>query len=356
MDNKKICLVLPTLTGGGMERVMSELANYFVSLGHEVSIVCLIHHNPFYKLNDDIKLYLPDFGRNQKRGLMYWIKIIFYLRKTILKINPDTVLSIPQGYSNLTIFSLLGSNIPVYVSERNSPNMPVKLRDKLLRKLFYPYATGIIAQTETAQIKLKENGVTNNKIIVIPNPLKKMNYYVPVKNSKVILNVGRLVMEKNHIELIEIFAEINHPDWELHIVGNGPLKNILLNKIQILNMESKVKIFDADINIDVVYSNAEIFAFTSIYEGFPNALNEAMATPLACIAYDCVAGPGELIKNEVNGYLIEFKDRNEYKSKLMKLMNDISIRNYFKMEAKKNRELYSIETIGIEYLNFILGK
>lgn len=356
MDNKKICLVLPTLTGGGMERVMSELANYFVSLGHEVSIVCLIHHNPFYKLNDDIKLYLPDFGRNQKRGLMYWIKIIFYLRRTILKIHPDTVLSIPQGYSNLTIFALFNSKIPVYVSERNSPNKPVPLRNIILRKMFYPFAAGIIAQTQFAKDKLKASGIKNGNIAVIPNPLKRMNYYLKESDSKIILNIGRLVMEKNQGELIEIFSQINYPDWHLHIIGNGHLKEQLINQIEELQMKDKIFIFDAVSNVDKELSKSDIFAFTSIYEGFPNALNEAMAYPLACIAYDCIAGPSEMIKDGVNGYLVTMNDKNEYKHKLEQLMRNKSIREKFLKESKRNRVRFSLNIVGQQYLNFILNK
>lgn len=355
MSKKKICLVLPTLTGGGMERVISELANYFSSLGHEIHIICLVNHIPFYKINDNISLYQPKAVIGAKRNLIYWVKILFFLRSTILKINPDTVLSIPQGYSNLTIFALLYSNIPVYVSERNSPNKPVSFKSRVLRKIFYPLATGIIAQTQFAKDKLKKSGIKNDNIIVIPNPLKKMTYYPKEADSKVVLNIGRLVMEKNQCELVKIFSEIKCSDWKLHIIGSGPLREQLLDQIKELEMTDRIFISDSVSNIDKELSKGDIFAFTSIYEGFPNSLNEAMAYPLACIAYDCIAGPGEMIKNGVNGYLVKMKDKDDYKQKLEQLMMDKSIRDKFSMESKMNRDKFSLDIIGQQYLNFILN-
>jgi len=343
---------------GGQERVFSVLVNYFSSLGHEVHVIFLVHHTPFYKLNDNIRVYWPGFReKNNKRGLMYWIRILFYLRRTMLKIKPDTVLSVPEGYNNLAICVLLGSKIPVYVSDRSSPVRTLwPFHIRILRKIFYPFATGIIAQTQFAKDKLSEiKGVKNSKISVIPNPLKRMIHYPKENDTKVVLNVGRLTPEKNLFELIEIFSEINHPDWQLHIVGDGPLKEQLMNRIEELRMTDRIFMRGAVTDVDRALSQGDVFAFTSVSEGFPNALNEAMAYPLACIAYDCVTGPSEMIQNDVNGYLIEMGDRNDYKRKLKQLMVDESIRERFKKESQRNRDKFALDVVGQRYLNFILG-
>src|SRR5690554_5572413 len=175
----KICLVIPTFVGGGMERIMSELAKFFYNKGYEVHVLFLVDHKPFYKVNENIKLYFPLINKDIScpRGFFYWLKVLRYLRKTITSIKPDTVFSIPQGYSNLTVFSLLGTNIPVYISERSSPNKPNPFLFKVLRKLFYPLAAGIIAQTDYAKQSLLKSGVKNKNIQVIPNPLKTINVY-----------------------------------------------------------------------------------------------------------------------------------------------------------------------------------
>jgi len=80
-----------------------------------------------------------------------------------------------------------------------------------------------------------------------------------------------------------------------------------------------------------------------------------MAYPLACVAYDCVTGPSEMIRNDVNGYLIEMGDRDDYKRKLKQLMVDESIRERFKKESKRNRDKFALNVVGQRYLNFILG-
>src|SRR5690554_4031092 len=194
-EKQKIVLVIPTFVGGGMERVMSELAKYLNDQDIEIHVLFLVDHKPFYIVNRDIKLYFPKLNDDisDSRGLLYWLKIIKYLRKTIIKINPSSVFSIPQGYSNLTILALLGTSFPIYISDRNSPNKPVSLKLRLVRKLFYPLATGIVAQTEYAKQNLLNSGIKNKNIVVIPNPLKKIHNYGKKSptEKKTILNIGR---------------------------------------------------------------------------------------------------------------------------------------------------------------------
>src|SRR5690606_35237172 len=138
-----------------------------------------IDHRPFYHVNENVRLYFPTIkaSKSGRRGVWYWVKILQYLRSNITMIDPVTVFSIPQGYSNLTIFALLGTNIPVFISDRNSPVKPLSFKSKLLRKIFYRFAAGIIAQTNFAKQHLIAQKIGNNNITVISNPLKKLNFY-----------------------------------------------------------------------------------------------------------------------------------------------------------------------------------
>ncbi len=351
-QKKKICLVIPTFVGGGMERVMSELANYFNSKGHEIHILFLVRHKPFYKIEEGIKYYFPKgiYKKDTSFRPFYWIGILGYLRKQIKKINPDVVFSIPQDYSNLSIIALIGTGIPVYISDRNSPNLKISFVMNIFRKICYPFAKGIIAQTSYAKQVMLERGIKNKNIIVIPNPIKNIsNYPKDLSTKKVILNIGRLVFEKNQKELIDIFSEINDSNWELHIIGDGPLKRELNEQILSLGMQNYIKILKPVANVDIAMAQSEIFAFTSIYEGFPN---EAMAYPLACISYNCIAGPSDIIENGVNGILVDIKDHQEYINKLKKLMNSAALRENLTESSVLNREKFSLEKIGERYLDF----
>src|SRR5690606_16691843 len=113
------------------------------------------------------------------------------------------------------------------------------------------------------------------------------------RDKGIILNVGRLVSEKNQTELIEIFSQSNYENWILKIVGNGPLKLRLEKRTAELGLEQHVQIIEFTESIDEYFSEADIFAFTSISEGFPNALAEAMAHGIACISFDCPTGPSD---------------------------------------------------------------
>lgn len=355
--NKKIVLVIPTFSIGGMERIMSELAKYFNTKGHEVHVLFLIDHKPFYKVDESIKLYYPKLNNDasDSRGVLYWVRVIWYIRKTIKAINPDTVFSIPQGYSNLTVFSLLGTEIPVYISDRNSPNKPVPFKSRVLRKIFYPLANGIIAQTEFAKENLIKSGINNKNIEVIPNPLKVITSYKRESDKLTIINIGRFVMEKNQKELIDIFSKTDNEDWQLKIIGSGPLKKSLEAQINKLGLENKVFLLEPVSNVDKEMSQADIFAFTSIYEGFPNSLSEAIAYPLACISYDCITGPSEMIIDGENGYLVENNNQEEYIEKLTILMTNKVKRDYFIRNSKCHKKKHSMENIGKKYLNFILN-
>lgn len=357
---KKIGFIIPTLTGGGMERVVSELANFFSNQGHEVHVVFLVKHEIFYVLNHNIKIYFPHYELNPNflSRLCFRPKAVLYIRKHINNIKPDTVFSMPQGYNNLSILALLGLGIPIYVSDRSSPLKNIGFINSTLRKLLYPIADGIIAQTTKAKEILLKSGIKNNNIIVIPNPLKKINSYNgsirKIKNR--IISTGRLVPEKNFKELIEIFHQTNIPDWELYILGEGPLRNDLDNFIKKLNLEESVFLPGTTSDIDNELGKAEIFAFTSISEGFPNSLSEAMAFPLACISYDCIAGPSDLIQNNVNGILIEKGNIVSFTAELKRLMGNPKLRCSLKENSIHGRIKYNINKIGQQYLDFILGE
>ena len=107
-------------------------------------------------------------------------------------------------------------------------------------------------------------------------------------------------------------------------------------------------------NIDEYYNKSKIFSFTSTSEGFPNALAEALSVPLACISFDCVTGPSDLIEDGVNGFLVTDFDHDGYKKKLLQLMQDEGLRKKLQQAAEKSIRQFRIENIGQQYLDFIL--
>jgi GalNAc-alpha-(1->4)-GalNAc-alpha-(1->3)-diNAcBac-PP-undecaprenol alpha-1,4-N-acetyl-D-galactosaminyltransferase len=353
----KICLIIPTLTGGGQERVMSELANYFNEQGYEIHLIFLVRHEMFYTLNDGIKTYFPNYTYKKSiyYQITYRIHAIFHIRNVVKKVKPQTVLSMPQGYNNLAILALWKLNIPIYVSDRSSPHKKMGFIDSFLRKKCYPKASGIIAQTQTAIENFEKLGIKNENIKVIPNPLRTLSDYQNNRDPKIkrIISVGRLIESKKFDHLIDVFAQINNPNWELYIFGEGPLRKALEDVIEKHHLKNKVFLPGSTKQIDVEFSKSEIFAFTSVSEGFPNALSEAMAYPVASISYDCIAGPSDLIENGINGILIPVNNKVLFKENLEKLMLNDDLREEIAAQSRKNRIKYHKNTISKEYLEFI---
>lgn len=103
-------------------------------------------------------------------------------------------------------------------------------------------------------------------------------------------------------------------------------------------------------------ANAEIFAFTSTSEGFPNALAEAMSAGLAVVAYDCMAGPSDLIDDGVNGYLVPENDEELFKKRLISLIENSELRKHFGQEAKNKIRRFYQKPIAKKFFDFITNQ
>ncbi|MFV0221276.1 glycosyltransferase [Empedobacter falsenii] len=355
MQINNICLIIPSLRHGGAERVISVLANeWSKNPDCKVNLLLLTKQEHFYQIDSRVNIIEPQklYTKNSISKLFYTIWVFWFIRNKIYKLNPTSVLSFCERYNNIVLLALLGIKIPIFVSDRNNPSNNLGLIHEYLRKKLYKKAKGIIAQTETAKTILF-NKTGNLNIKAIPNPLRELKDNNAQKDN-IILNVGRFELQKNQKELIEIFSQLElKKDWKLRIIGVGSLKSELEETIREKKLVDQVELLDFQKNIDEYFQQAKIFAFTSIYEGFPNALSEAMANGLASIAYDCPTGPSELIIDNKNGFLVPLHNREEYIKKLQKLLDDEILRLQISEKAKDVKQKFSTQSISNIYLNFI---
>lgn len=351
----RITLTIPTFEQGGMERVMNELSSYWADQGLHIDLIFLVNHKPFYKINKQLKsVSFPNFHykKNVFSKFVYKLKLFFFLRKKYRSLKTDVVLSFGEGYNSFVLLSSLGMGISVFVSNRSNPLKKQSLSLSLLEKFLYPRASGILVQTSFAK-RLMQKKVRHNNIILIPNPIKIIPNTKEVDKKNIILNIGRLVPEKDQLTLIRIFSEIEHKNWELHIIGSGPLRRTLEKEIKTLKMESHVKLLGSKEYLSPYMSKSSIFAFTSISEGYPNALCEAMAFPLPCIAFDCDAGPKDILINNENGFLIDRNNIDQYKRNLMRLMTSKDLRANFMNNAVLIRDNQTIDIIALKILEVL---
>ena len=354
----KITCIIHSLSFGGMERVMANLINSFANREHvEVSLLLIGRfRNVEFEISDKINVYIPDFEYKPSSRFSSTLKTTHFIRKTIKEINPNTILSFGEFWNNLVLLSLKGLNYPVYISDRSQPNKNLGKVQNFLRDKLYPKAAGYIAQTEKAREIAHKNKWSKNTII-IGNPINQNSNLTTSDKENIVLTVGRLIPTKHIDELIEIFKTVNNAKWKLVIVG-GNAKNLNLldgykKTVRKLGLEQKIKLVGAVSNVSDYYKKAKVFAFTSSSEGFPNVIGEAMSYGLPVIAYDCTAGPSDLINDEETGFLIEERDQKAYVEKLKTLMQDTDLRNKQSGAALEKIKDFDAEKIAQQFFTFI---
>jgi glycosyltransferase involved in cell wall biosynthesis len=343
-----------------MERVMSELATYLY--GHDDLEIHLVLYgkNPelFYRIPDGIQVHKPLSGFNNKYRFYYSVSRLIFLRKTVVRINPDSVLSFGEYWNSFVLLALFGLSYPVYISDRCSPAAGFYGLHKILRRWLYPRAKGIIAQTALAK-RMYIDQFRHQDISVIGNPIR-FPELTSASRDKRVLTIGRLIKSKNHDEIIRLFCRMDKPGWKLIIVGGDALKQgneaRLRNIIKSLEAESKVELAGYRKDTDNYYSESSLFVLASESEGFPNVIGEAMAAGLPVVAFDCVAGPSEMITDGDNGFLVPVGDYDQMASRIELLMDDDNLRTTMGIRARKAIERFSLEVIGNEYYNLLLGK
>lgn len=359
---KKIAFVIPALHAGGMERVMSELVNYS-SKKEDLDVHLLIYgkdRDVFYALPDNITIHKPTFIFDNLYRSYNTIRTMCYIRSVVKRIKPDTILSFGELWNSLVLLALIGLKYPVFISDRCQPDKQFRFFQNVLRQWLYPRATGIVAQTEKAK-QIYRGSNLNNNIVVIGNPIREIKGTPPKKTkAKIVVSVGRLIYSKNFDRLIEIFARINNPDWILIIVGGDALQqrnSLLLQKqIEQAGLQKHVFLEGNQRAVEEYLLQSQIFAFTSSSEGFPNVIGEAMSAGLPVVAYDCVAGPSEMIEDGVNGYLVPLFDDEIFETKLKSLMENEHERIRMGSYARESIKKFSVDIIGEQYYKFLFGE
>ena len=339
---------------GGIERALSILANEWVERGFNIVYVSCLVSKPFYYLNPKIKVIEPNFERSGglSNKVFFYPKLVSYIRKEIIKENPDRILSFGDFFNPLLLIACSGLNVPVYISDRTSPDYKFPTYIKILKSRMYPKATGFIAQTTRAAVYKKEQFGDRLSIKVIPNALKEMSI-TKEKRDKIILYVGRFAWEKAPHYLIEAFAQIkDNYDWRLVMAGSGPLLPQMKILAQELNIGNQVDFLGDVKNVDHLYAKAGIYVLPSVVEGFPNSLCEAMAAGLPSICFDTIPHEDIFINPNMGIVCSELSSKSLAKE-LEGLIVDKRKRDEIGTNASRLSEYLNIKNIGAQYLEFM---
>ena len=345
------------LSVGGAERVFCEVASNLVNRGHEIIILTFdpIGSSSFYHLDSKIrKIYLPVGDSSSPANLIDSFSRIKALRKVIKEEKPSAVVGFMHSIYILIAFALTGISIPVIASEHI-------VMDHYRRKPFQLallYISSFLVEKYTilsSSIKKSYPFYIKRKMIIIPNPIKKFeikNFSRNLKERKIILNVGRLEHQKDHLTLIKAFSKIatSFPEWDLIIIGEGSLKNEIRKEIDLLNLKKRIFLKDFTKKLETEYFQADVFVVSSLYESFGLVTAEAMSAGLPCIGFADCPGTNELIINEKTGLLVKnLGDRSSSLAKgLKRLLEDKAYRIRL---GKKSKKLINAQYSKDEIMN-----
>ena len=358
---RRILFLVSSMNSGGAERVAANLANAWVERGYQVTLVVTYSKRGecFYALSDKIELcYLSDLaGNSYQFSPFVQFRRLLALRCLIKTIQPDVVLSFLTNVNVATILAGWGSGYAVIVSERIYPPMEsVGWFYSLLRVLTYPYAASVVMQTHKGLSWLQDE-IPRANGAVIPNPIPyPLSVFEPklapqtllVNGRKLLLGVGRLADQKRFDCCLMSFAALakRYVDWDLVILGEGPLREALESQIKALGLESRVYLPGGVGNVGDWYARADLYVMSSSFEGFPNTLVEAMAHGCAAVSYDCNTGPRDIIRDGEDGILVNpVGDVSALTSALDQLMGDDERRERMAQKAVDVRERFSQASI-----------
>lgn len=347
----RIIFVIPSMSGGGAERVVANLSEELVIKGKEVTILMTSGEKVDYELDNSIKLVCC--GDETKGSIKKIINRLIILRKFI-KDNQNAGFICMETNSNLyMLLSSVGLHINMIVSERNDPN---RYNHTLIRNVIYRLlARKIVFQTEDAKacIKLSVNAIAR----VIANPLRdNLPKILEGEKSKKIVAVGRLEPQKNYNLLLKAFkkALVSIPDYILRIYGKGYMEKEIADLAMTLGISDKVQFMGFISEPWMDARKDDIYVLSSDYEGMPNALIEAMGMGMPVISTDCpIGGPKELIEDGVNGLLVPVGDEEALCEAMLRLARDGELRERLSKEAIRIREKLNVSNIASQWLDML---
>tara|TARA_Y100000389_G_scaffold205091_1_gene263013 strand:- start:6044 stop:7159 length:1116 start_codon:yes stop_codon:yes gene_type:complete len=352
VKKKKIVLLSSTLAGGGAEGVCVSIANSFANNGWRVDLIVLNLKNEAYleRVSTKINIIVLNINHARNSGL--------FLLKYILKNKPKVLLVFNYELSVILIILKTFLRLNIKIISRNINVLSINLKELKkqsfwlkyivtpLIRYFYHKMDHIINQCSVMREDLLSvHPQLDQFSSIIYNPISSyISDYVSthnldkIKKENYLLCVGRLEKQKAFHYAIKGFAEIaqKHPNLRLKIVGEGSLEHELKQEAVRLRVSDRVDFEGFQKNIIKYYLYAKGTILTSLYEGYPNVLIESIALNTPVIAFDCPSGPSEIIQDGINGYLVNHKDVNDLKKKILTTLSKKFIKKDMQISLKKN--------------------
>lgn len=346
-----IVLVIGSLQGGGAERQMSDMANYWVAKGFDVTIATWSGSelDDFYSVDNRVRRVHLDVDAESYtlfRKLRSNRRRVLKLRELLSSTRPDAVLSFVTETNVLAILASVALNIRVVVSERVQPqaHAALPLHWRVLRRALYAWSDEIVAQTQDAVRWISRN--CRKRAVVIPNALRSLPE-LSLERQSLIVAVGRLTQQKGFDLLLKAFAGIapNFKDWKVAIIGEGCERANLLKLRDELMLADRVEFVGQTRDVLSWMARAGMLVQPSRFEGFPNVVLEGMGMGAAVISADCPSGPADLIEDGINGRLVPVDDIGALMQAMLELISQPEVRQRLGREASKVQQRFRQDLI-----------
>lgn len=352
----KILYIQSNFGQGGINRITSIKENYLQEHGFEVhNLNVLDDDNPTFRqlYNCGITMHSIPSKRLEK---LYAVPIIgrilrfIYSRFSILwylsTINPHIIVVNMLGLEPplvlwLTFWKKRILEFHGWFNGRSESELR-KNEIKAFKTIFPFY--NIIGLTEREALHIQN--LSGKQVSYIPNPLGKIPTNYSDCSAKRVISMARFAPQKNLDALLPFWKiiEDTHPEWELHLYGEGPDETAMRAVISEFKLSS-VYLHPYTTDTDYALANSSIYILPSLYEGFPLVLLESMASGVPCVAYDCPCGPAEIIKDGEDGFVTEYNNPQALIDKVLFLIEHDDIRKKMGKKARENILRYNIDEI-----------
>lgn len=340
-DMKNIAFVCNHLFGGGAERVLVSLANYYAEEGYNVHIIVFDGKKRYYTVPSVMISEVGDTASLLTQSLA--------IRRELKRIQPEVIIAFEYFVNLAVIIASIGIKAKVIVSERNDPSrVGSGLGKDQLRNFLYRYCDVLVCQTPDAKKYFPQH--IQKHTVIIPNPIKE-NLPEPWKGERIhkVVNFCRMNDQKNLKLLINAFKAFHFefPDYELVLFGDGPEKEPLKQYVQDNGMSDFVQLKSNAFDVHEQVVDSAMFVSSSDYEGLSNSMLEALAIGLPTICTDCPCGGARMmIRDGENGILVPVGDRSALTEAMKRVADNKRLSEKLSIQGAKLRNELSIDKIA----------
>lgn len=374
---KIIYCLAGTFNSGGMERIIASKVNWLARHGYDLTIVTTEQNGrpDFFPLDERIRR--RDLDINYSETNSFGVIKKFFARQKLIRRHRKGLTRIVNELKPDIVISTFGNEVGFLPDIKDGSKKIAEIhfsrwyRLQLNRKGIWRIIDKFLTCSDyrvlkkydkficlTKEDKLNWGSISN--VEVIPNFIDNNSERASL-DSKSMIAVGRLSYQKGYERLISAwkFVSEKYPDWTLNIFGGGELKEVLEQQIAENRLSDKVIIHAPSKQIIEEYKNNSALVLSSRYEGLPMVLLEAMSVGLPLISFACQCGPKDVIKQDVNGFLVEDGDIQGLADAIIKIVEDPLLRKQMGVNSLKESMSYQKETImqqWVELFNSILNE